>query len=84
MDRKEALQGWLQQVLPDEDFNLTVASADASFRRYFRVNMAARTLIAMDAPPPQEDCRPFVHVAKVLLEADVNVAVVLAEDVARG
>jgi aminoglycoside/choline kinase family phosphotransferase len=84
MDRKEALQNWLHQVLPDEAFELTAASADASFRRYFRVNLPARTLIAMDAPPPQEDCRPFVHVAKILLEAGVNVPQVIAQDIERG
>jgi aminoglycoside/choline kinase family phosphotransferase len=84
MDRKEALQGWLHQVLPNETLELTVASADASFRRYFRVNMPTQTLIAMDAPPPQEDCSPFVHVAKILLEAGLNVPRVIAQDIERG
>jgi aminoglycoside/choline kinase family phosphotransferase len=84
MDRKEALQGWLHQVLPNETLELTVASADASFRRYFRVNMPAQTLIAMDAPPPQEDCSSFVHVAKILLEAGLNVPRVIAQDIERG
>jgi aminoglycoside/choline kinase family phosphotransferase len=84
MDRKEALQSWLHQVLPNETLELTVASADASFRRYFRVNMPAQTLIAMDAPPPQEDCSPFVHVAKILLEAGLNVPRVIAQDIERG
>ncbi len=84
MDRKEALQGWLHQVLPNETLELTVASADASFRRYFRVNMPTQTLIAMDAPPPQEDCSSFVHVAKILLEAGLNVPRVIAQDIERG
>lgn len=84
MDRKEALESWLHHVLPNETFNLTIASADASFRRYFRVNMPGQTLIAMDAPPPQEDCAPFVHVAKLLLDAGLNVPKVIAQDLERG
>ena len=84
MNRKELLQSWLHQVIPNEAFNLTTASADASFRRYFRVHMANQTLIAMDAPPPQEDCRPFVHVAEVLLLAGLNVPRVIAQDLEQG
>jgi aminoglycoside/choline kinase family phosphotransferase len=84
MDRKEVLQDWLHQVLPGERFDLTAASADASFRRYFRVHLAERTLIAMDAPPPQEDCRPFVHAATVLMQAGLNVPRVMEQDLERG
>jgi len=84
MDRKMLLQDWLHRVLPGERFELTTASADASFRRYFRVHLSGRSLIAMDAPPPQEDCRPFVHAAEVLLQAGLNVPRVLAQDVEQG
>ncbi|MDZ4098672.1 MAG: phosphotransferase, partial [Methylophilaceae bacterium] len=84
MNRNELLQSWLHQVIPNEAFGLTTASADASFRRYFRVHMADQTLIAMDAPPPQEDCRPFVHVAEVLLLAGLNVPRVIAQDLEQG
>ncbi len=83
-DRKAALQHWLHQALPKEDFSLTTASADASFRRYFRVHLPDRTLIAMDAPPPQEDCRPFVHAAEILLDAGLNVPCILAQDLEQG
>ncbi|WP_020183933.1 aminoglycoside phosphotransferase family protein [Methylotenera sp. 1P/1] len=84
MDRKQQLEAWLQQVLGNDDFTLTTASADASFRRYFRVHTASRTMIAMDAPPPQEDCRPFVRVAKLLLAAELNVPEILAEEIQLG
>lgn len=84
MDRKQQLEAWLQQVLGNDDFTLTTASADASFRRYFRVHTASRTMIAMDAPPPQEDCRPFVRIAKLLLAAELNVPEVLAEEIQLG
>jgi len=61
-----------------------VASADASFRRYFRVHLDDRTLIAMDAPPEREDSRPFVKVATLLRAAGLNAPQVLAHDLALG
>ncbi len=84
VDRKQQLEAWLKQILGEQTFNLTIASADASFRRYFRVHLSNKTLIVMDAPPPQEDCTPFVKVAKLLLDAGLNVPVVLAQDLANG
>jgi len=63
---------------------LTAASSDASFRRYFRWQGGERSLIVMDAPPPQEDCRPFVKVAQMLDQAGVHVPQILASDLERG
>lgn len=83
MDRKQQLEQWLTQVVSGP-FTLTTASADASFRRYFRVHQGAQTWIAMDAPPPQEDCMPFVHVAELLLAAGLNVPKIVAQDIAQG
>jgi aminoglycoside/choline kinase family phosphotransferase len=63
------------------------ASDDASFRRYFRIDCeggAHASLIVMDAPPPQEDCRPFVHAARVFADAGMTVPQVLASDLERG
>ena len=90
--RLAALSAWLGATLAPAAFTLAPASADASFRRYFRVTLAtphalapdAVTLIAMDAPPPQENCRPFVHVARLLRDAGVNAPAVLAQDLDRG
>ena len=82
--RQQALQTWLVNVLKKENFNLTSASSDASFRRYFRIHFPEVTLIAMDAPPPQEDCRPFVKVAQQLLAAGLNVPQIIAQDVEQG
>lgn len=60
------------------------ASADASFRRYFRVPVAGGTRIVMDAPPGREDCRPYVAVAALLAAAGVHAPRVLAQDAERG
>lgn len=84
MQRLQQLEAWLKSVLPGEGFSLAVASADASFRRYFRVILKNRTLIAMDAPPPQEDCRPFVHAAEVLEQSGLHVPHIFAKDLAQG
>ncbi len=88
MDRLSELTHWLNAELK-QPFTLTVASADASFRRYFRVHLAdtypqSSTLIAMDAPPPQEDCTPFVKVAQLLLDAGLNVPKIIAQDISQG
>ena len=64
---------------------LRPASSDASFRRYFRIDDAAgQTFILMDAPPPQEDVRPFIQIAQLLAETGVTVPAVLASDVEQG
>ena len=73
-------------------FSLAPASADASFRRYFRATLAApwagaagaEALIVMDAPPAHEDCRPFMRVAQLLRDAGVNAPDVVASDIDRG
>jgi aminoglycoside/choline kinase family phosphotransferase len=82
--RQEALIHWLQATLPNGNFTLTTASADASFRRYFRVHLADKTFIAMDAPPPQENCEPFVRIAQLFREAGVHVPQLLAQDLVQG
>jgi len=85
--RLAALCAWLGAQAPALGLrvdSLRPASADASFRRYFRLDAAAGTLIAMDAPPPQEDSRPYVHVAGLLHAAGLNAPRILAQDLAQG
>ena len=83
--RREALEHWLARELGGARFTLTPASEDASFRRYFRATLDdGSSLIAMDAPPDKEDCRPFVHVAWLLHEAGVHAPEVRAQDLAQG
>lgn len=81
--RNETLRGWLQsQGLSDT--NLTEPLADASFRRYFRVNHAERTAIVMDAPPEKEPIGAFLTVRKKLNAAGLRVPQILAMDEAKG
>jgi aminoglycoside/choline kinase family phosphotransferase len=82
--RLQQLNNWLGSVLAGRDYKIAPASADASFRRYFRVSLADETYIAMDAPPPQEDCTPFVEVADLFLKAGLNVPKIVAKDLENG
>lgn len=136
MQRQEQLAGWLRSLCPGEQFTLAPASADASFRRYFRATFAdggggdklptksagpcrqaapdetpshstgspqtgdqaagypapdgssapcrGCTLIVMDAPPQHEDCRPFLHVARLFGNAGAHVPHVYAQDLEQG
>ena len=66
---------------------LRLASADASFRRYFRIDRIDRdagSCIIMDAPPALEDCTPFVKIAALMTAAGLNAPRVLAWDKAQG
>lgn len=84
MQRQQQLTDWLTSLYPNETFILTPASADASFRRYFRATFADRTYVVMDAPPQQEDCQPFLHVGKLFEQAGTHVPHVYAQDLAQG
>ncbi|MCW8957186.1 MAG: phosphotransferase [Gammaproteobacteria bacterium] len=64
--RLEQLTDWLLNELNIQDFSIEPASADASFRRYFRISTQNKTWVAMDAPPDKENCAPFVHVAQMI------------------
>jgi N-acetylmuramate 1-kinase len=82
--RLDALNAWLITNLKGQKYDIAPASSDASFRRYFRVFLGDETLIAMDAPLPQEDCKPFVHADQILLDAGIQVPVIHAMDLDQG
>ncbi len=86
--RHAAFDGWLASIAPARALqigSLRVASSDASFRRYFRVDGDAGTsFVVMDAPPPLEDVRPFIEIAGLLHDAGLNAPTVLEQDVPHG
>ncbi len=85
MQRQQQLVTWLHGHYPNETFTLAPASADASFRRYFRATFAGgNTKIVMDAPPQHEDCAPFLHAGKLFEQAGVHVPHVYAQDLKQG
>ena len=86
--REQVFRAWLQVVAPAHALDvasLRLASADASFRRYFRIDAhPAGSFIIMDAPPDKEDCQPFVKVASLMADAGLPAPRVLAWDEAAG
>jgi aminoglycoside/choline kinase family phosphotransferase len=85
MERQTQIRTWLATLWPGLSFALAPASADASFRRYFRATLAdGTTRIVMDAPPENEDCRPWVHVQQLFHAAGAHVPEIVAQDLERG
>jgi aminoglycoside/choline kinase family phosphotransferase len=82
--RLAALTQWVVETLGFTDSGIEPASADASFRRYFRLTRGADTYIVMDAPPDKEDVVPFVSVARILAGMGLNVPIVLAREAHQG
>ncbi|HEX4871520.1 MAG TPA: phosphotransferase [Nevskiaceae bacterium] len=82
--RAAAARDWALAQLGLGAATFAPASADASFRRYFRLSAAGQSWIVMDAPPEREDCRPFLQIAGLLATAGLRVPRCLAQDLARG
>jgi aminoglycoside/choline kinase family phosphotransferase len=90
--REAAFGHWLARVSQSQTLDvdsLRPGSADASFRRYLRIDVqtkgtAVASRIIMDAPPEQEDSAPFVHVAAVMADAGLNAPQVLDWDATHG
>ena len=90
--RLALINEWLQNELTLSNYDIAPASSDASFRRYFRITAKdqvfeayqAATLIVMDAPPFQEDTRPYIRIAKLMADIGLNVPLVLEENIEQG
>ncbi len=95
-NRAAQFHHWLSQITPSHKLqtdSLRLASADASFRRYFRIDSYQDSsdkvhmpvsFIVMDAPPDKENCQPFVKVASLMRAADIHAPQVLAWEEAQG
>jgi aminoglycoside/choline kinase family phosphotransferase len=86
-ERHRAFAHWIESIATAHGLRLDTlaqASADASFRRYFRIQSATGSCIVMDAPPPQEDVRPFVQIAQCIRQAGLHGPQVLEGDLQRG
>ncbi len=81
-DRNPMLERWIASRF--ESHNVTPASSDASFRRYFRVVSGTGSYIVMDAPPDREDCRPFIAAAEAFRALGVHVPRIHESDLKQG
>ena len=82
--RTLALRDWLENDLLLTIDHCTLASSDASFRRYFRVKTSENTFIVMDAPPEKEQLAPFIRVAGLMSDATLHVPVIFQQNLTDG
>ena len=82
--RLNLLFKWVKEVINDSNVSIDPASADASFRRYFRVTQNNTSFVVMDAPPGKEDTTPFRQIAEQLLAMGLNVPKILECDPKQG
>ncbi len=82
--RIERLRDWVASVLPAPLIDLQPASADASFRRYFRARTADGSFVVMDAPPSHEDCGPWLKIGHLFRAAGANTPEIFAENLTEG
>ena len=83
MDRIEIIENWLKSQL-NQYFKMVPASADASFRRYFRITPANKTYILMDAPPNLERIDHFINITHKLINAEINAPKIISFDAKLG
>lgn len=83
-DRATARLAWTRASLGDNSLTLEPASADASFRSYWRTHHDGRSVIVMDSPPAQEDPRPWLKIGEQLSAAGLHVPAVYDKDLAQG
>ncbi|QIO06190.1 aminoglycoside phosphotransferase family protein [Acinetobacter shaoyimingii] len=82
--RETLIQTWLESVLQSDQIQINFLAGDASFRRYARIVLNNKTFMLMDAPPPKEDCGPFVAIDQFLDQQGVRVPHIIAQDLAQG
>ena len=79
----QAVKAWLQTT-PYADYEISIASADASFRKYYRINKDDKSLLVMDSSLEKESLAPFLDVTKRLAHAGVNVPKIYEQDLEKG
>jgi aminoglycoside/choline kinase family phosphotransferase len=82
--RLDQLEDWLEIFFDDDNFTLSKASDDASFRRYFRIDRSNLSFIAMDAPPEKENSKLFIEIANLLRNNHVHAPKIINADLVKG
>ena len=83
-NRRALLADWLQTETSFKDGELSIASADASFRRYFRLKHQGHSYIVMDAPPDLEASLTFVQIGEWMKKSGIHVPEIFAKDLELG
>lgn len=82
--RLQQALAWLQKLDIKLESELIAVAGDASFRRYFRVQIEGQSRILMDAPPPGEDVRPFIDIDHRLRTAGLHAPEIIQADIDNG
>ena len=83
-ERRDALCEWIGQFTPYGSCEIEVASSDASFRRYFRMDTPDGSRIIMDSPPHLEPCKPFIEIGQRLASSGIQVPKIYFQDPVQG
>lgn len=83
-ERLNSINAWLPNILDEEVLSVSVASADASFRRYFRVATSEGSYVVMDAPPDKEPLTAFIAVDQALIAQGVHAPEIFASNIVEG
>lgn len=75
-DRFAIINDWLKNICQLENYQITVMTPDASFRRYYRIQDAKQTYVLMDAPPPEKSCEPYIRIADCLRQHGLQTPVI--------
>ena len=71
-------------LIKEDAFFLTKIAGDASFRSYYRINSDKKSFILMFAPPKFEKTSPFIEVANILIDNQINAPKIIAKNQAEG
>ncbi|WP_297485248.1 phosphotransferase [Sulfurimonas sp.] len=72
------------QTTPYKEYDISIASADASFRKYYRLTKDDKSFLLMDSSLEKESLIPFLNVTKRLKKAGVNVPEIYAKNLSLG
>ena len=82
--REQALVNWLRHATDLQTVSIQAMPGDASMRRYFRLRTGSQSYVAMDAPPPRENCQPFVAIARAIQSLGLTSPDIIAADSEQG
>jgi aminoglycoside/choline kinase family phosphotransferase len=83
-ERKEKLLQWLESECGLRPLSIQAIPSDASTRRYFRLQTANHSFVAMDAKPPAENCLPYIAIANALRNIGINTPEIFAANTTQG
>ena len=79
----QKIRVWLDG-LAYKNYTLEAIPSDASFRKYYRLNLENESFIVMDSSLDKESMYPFIDISVRLLKAKVEVPRILSQNIQEG